>query len=243
MSLLISNLSYKRKNDKNLLSNINLKVDNGDLLIIQGESGCGKTTLLNIISGLVQPSQGLIKLNNVSLNSLEQSVASEERKIGYVFQDYALFPHLTAFNNAVYAYKNNSEDLTDEYVLNTLNLVLKDHLPVRKFRTTVKANSEISKLSYDELNAIEHLGNVLSKLPLDDISVSKGYRVLARLPNLPENLHDQIIQKFKTLPKLLTASPEKLYEVEGIGSRRAQQLRDYFDTLLKNVGFSYINGH
>ncbi len=122
MSLLISNLSYKRKNDKNLLSNINLKVDNGDLLIIQGESGCGKTTLLNIISGLVQPSQGLIKLNNVSLNSLEQSVTSEERKIGYVFQDYALFPHLTAFKNAVYAYKNNSEDLTDEYVLNALNL-------------------------------------------------------------------------------------------------------------------------
>ena len=122
MSLLISNLSYKRKNDKNLLSNINLKVDNGDLLIIQGESGCGKTTLLNIISGLVQPSKGLIKLNNVSLNSLEQSVASEERKIGYVFQDYALFPHLTAFKNAVYAYKNNSEDLTDEYVLNALNL-------------------------------------------------------------------------------------------------------------------------
>ena len=134
-------------------------------------------------------------------------------------------------------------DSLESGVLNTLNLVLKDHLPVRKFRTTVKANSEINKLSYDELNAIEHLGNVLSKLPLDDISVSKGYRVLARLPNLPENLHDQIIQKFKTLPKLLTASPEKLYEVEGIGRSRAQQLRDYFDTLLKNIGFSYINGH
>ena len=134
-------------------------------------------------------------------------------------------------------------DSLESGVLNTLNLVLKDHLPVRKFRTTVKANSEISKLSYDELNAIEHLGNVLSKLPLDDVSVSKGYRVLARLPNLPENLHDQIIQKFKTLPKLLTASPEKLYEVEGIGRSRAQQLRDYFDTLLKNIGFSYINGH
>jgi len=134
-------------------------------------------------------------------------------------------------------------DSLESGVLNTLNLVLKDHLPTRKFRTTVKANYEISKLSYDELNAVEHLGNVLSKLPLDDISVSKGYRVLARLPNLPENLHDQIIQKFKTLPRLLTASPEKLYEVEGIGRSRAQQLRDYFDTLLKNIGFSYINGH
>jgi len=134
-------------------------------------------------------------------------------------------------------------DSLESGVLNTLNLVLKDHLPSRKFRTTIKANNEISKLSYDELNAVEYLGNVLSKLPLDDISVSKGYRVLARLPNLPENLHDQIIQKFKTLPKLLSASPEKLYEVEGIGRSRAQQLRDYFDTLLKNVGFSYINGH
>ncbi len=111
-------------------------------------------------------------------------------------------------------------DSLESGVLNTLNLVLKDHLPVRKFRTTTK-----------------------SKLPLDDISVSKGYRVLARLPGLPENLHDQIIQKFKTLPKLLTASPEKLFEVEGIGRSRAQQLRDYFDTLLKNIGFSYINGH
>ena len=134
-------------------------------------------------------------------------------------------------------------DSLESGVQNTLNLVLKDHLPSRKFRTTIKANNEISKLSYDELNAVEYLGNVLSKLPLDDISVSKGYRVLARLPNLPENLHDQIIQKFKTLPKLLSASPEKLYEVEGIGRSRAQQLRDYFDTLLKNVGFSYINGH
>ena len=51
-------------------------------------------------------------------------------------------------------------DSLESGVLNTLNLVLKDHLPVRKFRTTVKANSEISKLSNDELNAIEHLGNV-----------------------------------------------------------------------------------
>jgi diadenylate cyclase len=134
-------------------------------------------------------------------------------------------------------------DSLESGVLNTLNLVLKDHLPVRKFRTTTKAINEISKLSYDELNAVDYLGSVLSKLPLDDISVSKGYRVLARLPGLPENLHDQIIQKFKTLPKLLTASPEKLFEVEGIGRSRAQQLRVYFDTLLKNIGFSYINGH
>ena len=90
MSLLISDLFFKRENEENLLSDINLKVDAGDIFIIQGESGCGKTTLLNIISGLIQPTKGLIKLDNVVLNSAEQSVGSEKRNIGYVFQDYAL---------------------------------------------------------------------------------------------------------------------------------------------------------
>ncbi len=134
-------------------------------------------------------------------------------------------------------------DSLESGVTNTLNLVLKDHLPAKKYRNIAKAIDEISRQSYEELNDIDSLGSVLGKLPLDDLSTPKGYRVLARLPNLPENLHDSIIQKFKTLPKLLSASPEKLYEIEGIGRGRAQQLRDYFDTLLKNIGFSYINGH
>ncbi|MDG1203076.1 MAG: ABC transporter ATP-binding protein [SAR86 cluster bacterium] len=122
MSLLISNLSYKRKNEENLLHDINFEIDNGHLLVIQGESGCGKTTLLNIISGLLKPTDGLIKLNSNVLNSSEKFIAPEKRKIGYVFQDYALFPHLTAHKNATYAYKNNYMELTDEYVLNALNL-------------------------------------------------------------------------------------------------------------------------
>ena len=134
-------------------------------------------------------------------------------------------------------------DSLESGVTNTLNLVLKDHLPAKKYRNIAKAIDEISRQSYEELNDIDYLGSVLGKLPLDDLSTPKGYRVLARLPNLPENLHDSIIQKFKSLPKLLSASPEKLYEIEGIGRGRAQQLRDYFDTLLKNIGFSYINGH
>ena len=134
-------------------------------------------------------------------------------------------------------------DSFESGVKNTFNLVLKDHLPSKKYRNISKAVEEISQLSYEELNNIDFLGSVLSKLPLDDLSIAKGYRVLARLPNLPENLHDSLVQKFKTLPKLLNSTPENLYSVEGIGRSRAQQLRDYFDTLLKNVGFSYLNGH
>ena len=134
-------------------------------------------------------------------------------------------------------------DSLESGVRNTLNLVLKDHLPAKKFRNINKAVEELSNLTYEELNTIQHLGSVLFMEPLDEVSVSKGYRVLARLPGLPDNLHDSLIQKFKTLPNLLTASTEKLFEVDGIGRNRAQQLREYFDTLLKNIGFSYINGH
>jgi len=134
-------------------------------------------------------------------------------------------------------------DSLESGVRNTLDLVLKDHLPAKRFRSIIKAVDEIANLTYEELNTVQHLGSVLFMEPLDEVSVSKGYRVLGRLPGLPDNLHDSLIQKFKTLPNLLNASTDKLFEVEGIGRNRAQQLREYFDTLLKNVGFSYINGH
>ncbi len=134
-------------------------------------------------------------------------------------------------------------DSLESGVRNTLDLVLKDHLPTKRFRSIIKAVDEIANLTYEELNTIQHLGSVLFMEPLDEVSVSKGYRVLGRLPGLPDNLHDLLIQKFKTLPNLLNASTDKLFEVDGIGRNRAQQLREYFDTLLKNVGFSYINGH
>ena len=134
-------------------------------------------------------------------------------------------------------------DSLESGVRNTLDLVLKAHLPAKRFRNINKAVDEIANLTYEELNSIQHLGSVLFMESLDEVSTSKGYRILARLPGLPDNLHDSLIQKFKTLPNLLTASTDKLFEVEGIGRSRAQQLREYFDTLLKNVGFSYINGH
>ena len=127
MSLLISNLSFSRKNEIFLLNELNINIKKGDLLIIQGESGCGKTTLLNIISGLIDPSSGEIQLNEVIINSDNYSVPSEKRNIGYIFQDYALFPHLTAKDNAIYALDNlKGSKLQQEYIVNALNL--KEHL-------------------------------------------------------------------------------------------------------------------
>ncbi len=98
----------KVKYDKNIiLNNLNLDIESGELVVILGPSGCGKSTLLYAISGLVQPISGEIVHNNKYLFSKEKgiNVKVEKRNIGFVFQDYALWPHMTVYKNIAYPLK------------------------------------------------------------------------------------------------------------------------------------------
>ncbi len=79
----------------------NLTVAEGEFFSLVGPSGCGKTTLLRLISGLAAPDRGRIILDGQDLTG----VAVAERRIGFVFQDYALFPHLTVKGNIEYGLK------------------------------------------------------------------------------------------------------------------------------------------
>ncbi len=75
-----------------------------ETLVIIGPSGCGKTTILNIIAGLVEPDEGRIALAGEPLYDAASRVSlpAEERRVGYVFQDFALFPHMTVSENVAY---------------------------------------------------------------------------------------------------------------------------------------------
>lgn len=95
-----------RKELPNFTVDIELRFDNG-ILVFFGPSGSGKSTILNCLAGLQKPSAGRILLNNRVFFCKQQriNVPARQRRIGYVFQDYALFPHLTALQNVEYGLK------------------------------------------------------------------------------------------------------------------------------------------
>lgn len=85
-------------------SSVGFSIETGRTTVLLGESGAGKSTILRFLSGLLQPERGHISLNNVTYFDSEQRInlPPQERPFGYVFQDYALFPHLTVFENIAF---------------------------------------------------------------------------------------------------------------------------------------------
>ncbi|WP_286923940.1 MULTISPECIES: ABC transporter ATP-binding protein [Lysinibacillus] len=114
--------SYK---DKKVLVDINITIESGEIISLLGPSGCGKTTLLNIILGLTEQTAGQLIYNgqDISKNTMQ------ERGFNIVFQDFALFPHLNAYDNIVYGLKNKSVQMSKEEVQEYLDfLELTPHL-------------------------------------------------------------------------------------------------------------------
>ncbi len=106
IALKISNVSFSYKKGAKAINNFNLEVRKGSFTTLLGESGCGKTTILKLISGFLQPDMGLIEIDGVNQNRIEP----DKRKIAFVFQNYALFPHLTVKQNILYGVKNKKNE-------------------------------------------------------------------------------------------------------------------------------------
>lgn len=87
---------------KNILTDIGLELNRGDIACLLGPSGCGKTSLLRIIAGLEERARGEISLNGIQVLGPKTFIKPQKRNIGMVFQDFALFPHLTVAENIVF---------------------------------------------------------------------------------------------------------------------------------------------
>ena len=119
MNLIIESLNFSYRNEE-VFKDLNLNFKSGVLNLISGPSGSGKTTLLNLIAGLEKPSSGLIILDDIIQSNNDKFVEPENRNTGFVFQDFALFPHLNVKENIEFSRKGN-EDLFNK-LINRLNI-------------------------------------------------------------------------------------------------------------------------
>ena len=101
MSKIVLNNIYKSFGHTKVIENINLEVEQGEILSLLGESGCGKTTTLKLIAGILSPDSGDIYIGEKRINDLP----IEKRKAVIVFQDYVLFPHLNIEKNVGFGLK------------------------------------------------------------------------------------------------------------------------------------------
>ena len=124
MSIIVKNISYSLNNNF-LIKDLSFEITNSTFGVVEGVSGIGKTTLLNLIAGLKKPMSGEIILDNKILSNDYDFVLPENRNIGYVFQDFALFPHINVQKNILFASKNKKSDF---YLKVIKKLNLENHL-------------------------------------------------------------------------------------------------------------------
>lgn len=113
-----------RKRLRDFSLEVKLSVARGEILMLVGDNGCGKTTLLNIVAGLQDPDAGRIALDGRPIydSDLKTNTPAEARNIGYVFQSYALFPHMSVYDNVAFGLRTRSHSK------NEIGLLVKDYL-------------------------------------------------------------------------------------------------------------------
>jgi iron(III) transport system ATP-binding protein len=102
----INQLTKSFDGQQRVVDHISFDIQSDEIFALLGPSGCGKTTTLRLIAGFEQADEGSVHLEGALIESPQKHLAPQKRGIGFVFQDYALFPHMTALQNVAFGLKN-----------------------------------------------------------------------------------------------------------------------------------------
>lgn len=119
--------------DKTILNDISFQLKEGQIACLLGASGCGKTTILRCIAGFETLKQGSISINNQTVFDANLNIPAHRRQVGMVFQDYALFPHLTVAQNIAFGLRDLAHLKKNQRINEMLCLIdmqdYKNHYP------------------------------------------------------------------------------------------------------------------
>ncbi len=198
MSIIVENLSISFIKDT-LVSELNFKIKNGEVAIIIGESGAGKSSLLNVIAGLKKPDSGSIHLNGKLICDSISSLDPHKRNIGYVFQDFALFPHINAEKNIRFSENSNSKKFFDKYLT---ELKLKKHINKMPHELSGGQQQRVAiaralMMSPELLILDEPFSNLDKETAIDAQNLIKEYIELFNIPCLIVTHDTDQINSFK----------------------------------------------
>lgn len=181
-SIRIKNLS-KSLGGELIIENLNLVIPAGKFFVLLGPSGCGKTTLLRLIGGFEMVSEGSIFLGDEDITHLPIN----ERKIDTVFQNYALFPHLSVFDNVAYSQrmKHVAKDVMAEKVMKMLSVVRLERYASKGIEQLSGGQQQRVALARALINEPEVL---LLDEPLAALDVKLREKMLVELIELQESL-------------------------------------------------------
>lgn len=231
---------YKAEPSKNIaetkaVNNFNLDINDGELVALLGPSGCGKSTTLYMISGLIDPTGGKIFFGEDDVTSL----ASEKRSIGFVFQNYALYPHMNIFKNISFPLTNLKINayLYSSKMVNLLKIkkiIDEDLTKVKELTEKAKDNKKINRFNLVNLFKKEYK---LSKRGSESL-----YSLIIKYDFNKEEILKAIDNKILTLKKIQSIFRRKLDE-EGfllsLTNERIKRIRklykDEIDVLVNDV--------
>ena len=189
----------------------NIQVPDQGVTAIFGLSGSGKTSLINLVSGLIQPDEGFIRLNDRTLVDMEsqEPLPTHLRKIGYVFQDARLFPHYTVKGNLRYGMKNVSQD-DFNYIVDLLGIT---HL-LKRYPLTLSGGEKQRVAIGRALLAEPDI--LLMDEPLSALDVPRKRELMQYLERLSKEINIPILYVTHSLDELLRLADRVVLMENGI---------------------------
>ena len=219
----ITRLSKSFKDHK-VIDNASIAIDKGEFLVVFGPSGCGKTVFLRLIAGMMPPDSGDVAIDGQSL----ADVNPEDRDVGMAFQNYALYPHMTAFNNI--ASPLRSRHVAEAQVVERVNETARmlridhvlDHLPKalsqgQKQRTAL-ARSLVGRPSV-----------VLLDDPLRNVDAKIRYEMRFELPRVLRRYESTVIYVTQDYKEAMALGDRVAVLVDG-SFRQAAAPREIYDS-------------
>jgi len=210
--------------DHKVIDNASIAIDKGEFLVVFGPSGCGKTVFLRLIAGMMPPDSGDVAIDGQSMADINP----EDRDIGMAFQNYALYPHMTAFNNIASPLRSRhvAETQVVERVNETARMLRIDHVLGHLPKELSQGQKQRTALAR---SLVGRPSVVLLDDPLRNVDAKIRYEMRFELPRVLRRYESTVVYVTQDYKEAMALGDRVAVLVDG-GFRQAAPPRQIYDS-------------